>query len=160
MGWQKCTSNAFSSSGFPLCTVGSLSDSKVAYQNQHWDTIEFKHFQTRHTPAMWILSSYRTKLAKENRSWSSVIPICSLTRPKSALRQTCVNSFAIQTSLTYVDLTIIRNINDQRKQMQRLLDVRLSQLQFDKTKINIQTARDESATRFGTMYPGAFVEGE
>ena len=127
-----------------LCAqlVTSLSDSKAAYQNQHWDTIECKHFQTRHTPAMWILSSYRTKLAKENRrswSWSSVIPICSLTRPKSALRQTCVNSFAIQTSLTYVDLIIIRNINGQRKQMQRLLHVRLSQLQFDKTKINIQT---------------------
>ena len=113
-----------------LCAqlVTSLSDSKAAYQNQHWDTIECKYFQTSHTPAMWILSSYRTKLAKENRrswSWSSVIPICSLTRPKSALRQTCVNSFAIQTSLIYVDLIIIRNINGQRKQMQRLLHVRL-----------------------------------
>ena len=146
-----------------LCAqlVTSLSDSKAAYQNQHWDTIECKHFQTRHTPAMWILFSYRTKLAKENRrswSWSSVIPICSLTRPKSALRQTCVNSFAIQTSLTYVNLItiwfIIQNINGQslRKKMQWLLHVCISQLQFDKTKINIQTELHELISNLDKMH--------
>ena len=60
-------------------------------------------------------------------------------KTKSALRQTCVNSFAIQTSFTYVDLIIVRNINGQRKQKQWLLHIRIFQLQLDKTKINIQT---------------------
>ena len=42
-------------------------------------------------------------------------------------------------SLRCINLIIIRNKYGQRKQMQLLLHVRISQLLFDKTKINIQT---------------------
>ena len=84
-GQQKCTSDAFSSPRFSVCTL------------------ELQHFQLRLAQSLWILSLYVTKLALKQMQLVLVMHNfhVQFDKTNSALRQNFMKWLASQTSCTY-----------------------------------------------------------